>query len=192
MDDKWLVEDIEELVKTLAGGGVALFPTDTIWGLGCNAMNPRAVERIFEIKGRPRDKPVPILADSVEMVKEYVSSIHPRVETLITLHQRPLTIVYPANQKLPGMLLSTKRTIAIRIPEDDYCRTMIRLLGSPVVATSANFSGDPFPKGFGEISSNVIKQVDYVAKYRRNEKTTGEPSVVATYNKRGQLSFIRE
>jgi L-threonylcarbamoyladenylate synthase len=192
MEDKWLQEDIEALVEALARGGVALFPTDTIWGIGCDAMNPRAIERIYNIKARPHDKPVPILADSIGMVKDYVSSIHPRVETLLALHERPLTIVYPANDRLPGILLSANHTIAIRIPEDDYCRTMIRQLGSPIVATSANFSGDPFPRGFGEISSDIIKRVDYVAKYRRSEKTTGEPSVIATYNKKGQLSFLRE
>lgn len=191
-DEMWLTEDLDKAIDVLKSGGVILFPTDTIWGIGCDATNSTAIARIYKIKKRPADKPMVILADSTAMIKRYVKGIHPRVETLLSFHERPLTVIYPARNLLPGQLISENSTVAIRIPEDPLCIVLIGRLGVPVVATSANVSGDPFPKGFGEVSSTIIKQVDYVMKHRQEEKVTGEPSVIARFNKRGQLQFLRE
>ena len=190
-DNLWSLE-IEEIVETLKKGGIILYPTDTIWGLGCDALNENAIEKIYEIKKRPRSAPLILLVDSVQMLKSYVPRVHPRIETLMSMHRQPLTIVYSGAKGLPSILYSEKKTLAIRVVQDSFCQAMIRSFGSPIVSTSANVTGEPWPKGFGEISSEVIKAADYVVRYRREEKVTGEPSVIATYNSKGNLTFLRE
>jgi L-threonylcarbamoyladenylate synthase len=187
----WLPEDIKKAIETIAGGGLILFPTDTIWGIGCDATDPNAVARIHALKRRPEDKPLVVLVESIDMLQRYVESIHPRVETLLTLHERPLTIIYPKARDLAENLISKDGSIAIRVTSDPYCRELINSFGKPVVATSANVSGEPPPPHFGGISSEIIRGVDYVCKYRQHDTREGEPSVIATYDHRGHLDFIR-
>lgn len=191
MDTNWLIEDMEQAVSTVNGGGVILYPTDTIWGIGCDATDPAAVERIRDIKGREEGKAFIVLAADIDMVKEYVKMIHPRVETLLNFHQRPLTIIYKSSGVLPETLLARGGTIGIRIPVDQFCQELIRAVGKPIVSTSANISGDPNPSGYSDISPAIIEKVDYVVKYRRDEKMDGKPSVVASFDRKGVLHFIR-
>ena len=191
MNEIWLPEDIAKAVDTIKSGGIILYPTDTIWGVGCNATNLDAVKRIYKLKKRPLDKPFVLLVDSIEMLKDHVEKIHPRVETLLQYHERPLTIIYPSARGLPEEILSSDGSVAIRVVNDDYCAQLIREAGMPLVGTSANKAGAPPPKNFGEVSSSIIKGVDYVCKYRQNERDFGAPSVIATYDKRGSLEFIR-
>lgn len=191
-DDNLWISEIPDVVDALKRGEVILYPTDTIWGLGCDATNEKAVLRVFRIKHRPTDQPLIILVDSIEMLKDYASKIHPRVETLLSMHHKPLTVIYPSAANLPAAVSGGKKTIAIRVVNEPFCQEMIRQLGRPVVSTSANVSGTPWPKGFGEISSEVLKAVQYVVRYRRDEKETGEPSVIATFNSKGTLDFLRE
>jgi L-threonylcarbamoyladenylate synthase len=190
-ENLWQLE-LPEISETLRKGGVILYPTDTIWGLGCDAMHSKAIEKIYKIKKRPQSSPLIILVDSIEMLRTFVPKLHPRIETLLSLHDKPLTIIYPGVKGLPDILYSAKNTVAIRVAQDAFCQNMIRDFGNPVVSTSANVSGEPWPKGFGEISSEVIKAAQYVVRYRRDERHTGEPSVIATYNSRGNLNFLRE
>lgn len=192
MDDNLWVSEIGEVVEMVKRGQVILYPTDTIWGLGCDAKNEKAVLRIYKIKKRPLDQPMIILVDSIEMLKEYVSRIHPRVETLLSMHQQPLTVIYPHGNQLPEVVTGGKKTVGIRVVRDAFCQEIIRQLGGPIVSTSANVTGKPWPKGFGEISSEILKASDYVVRYRRDEKATGEPSVIATFNAKGVLNFIRD
>jgi L-threonylcarbamoyladenylate synthase len=187
-----LVQDsIKEISDLLHKGKIILYPTDTIWGIGCDATNEGAIQRIFDIKNREASKPLIILANSIEMIKEYVCDLHPRVETLLTLHNRPLTIVHPASKNLPSNLTGGSPSIGIRLVQDAFCQELISTFGKPIVSTSANVSDEPFPRHFGEISSYVLKQIDYVVKYRQEEKTCAEPSVVATYDSVGDLIFLR-
>lgn len=192
MEDKLWVSEIDEIVDTLKKGGIILYPTDTIWGLGCDARNEKSIEKIYAIKQRPHSAPLILLVDSVEMLKDYVPRIHPRIETLMSMHQKPLTIIYSGVEGLPSILYSEKKTLAIRVVQDIFCQALIRDFGAPIVSTSANKSGQPWPKGFGEISSEIIKAADYVVRHRREERVTGEPSVIATYNSKGNLHFLRE
>ncbi len=185
-------EEIDTVVAALRKGGVVLHPTDTIWGLACDAFSEKAVERIYKIKKRPRNKPMILLVDNLAMLKTYVPHLHPRVDTLLALHHQPLTIIYPNAVDLPEYLYSDQRTIAIRMVRDAFCQAMIAGFGKPVISTSANVHASPWPRGFGEISSEIIKASTYVVRYRREEKVTGEPSVIATVNKKGQLEFFRE
>lgn len=190
-DSLWEM-DIPDTLAALRTGGVILYPTDTIWGLGCDAMDVNAIRRIYEIKRRPAGAPLIVLVDSIGMLHEYARKIHPRVETLLSLHTKPLTIIYPDVRGLPDILYSDKKMVAIRVIHEPFCQALITEFGRPIVSTSANVSGEPWPKGFGEISSEVIKNVNYVVRYRRNEKNTGEPSVIATFNSKGNLDFLRE
>lgn len=192
MQDIFLLDDIEHVAQIMTKGGVILYPTDTIWGIGCNAFDERAVEKIYEIKHRDRSKPLILLVDSVPMLKSCVSHIHPRIETLLVHHTRPLTIIYDHPSGIPEYLLAPTKTIAIRVVKDHFCKLLIKSMGRPLVSTSANVQGEPFPAHFGEISSQIIEKMDYVVKYRQDDKRPSEPSVVATYNKKGELEFLRE
>lgn len=187
----WMEEDMNYAVSALAKGGVILYPTDTIWGLGCSALDEKAIARIYKIKQRDQDKPFIILVSDIDMLKRYVTKMHPRVETLLTLHERPLTIIYPEVQNLPDIVKSDNGTVAIRITRDPFCKALVERLDMPITSTSANSAGQTFPKGFGEISSSIIKKADYVVKHRQGERYTGAPSVIAQYNFKGQLEFLR-
>lgn len=183
-------DNFDKIIQLLKAGKVILYPTDTIWGLGCDATNVDAINKIYEIKKRDTDNPLLIIVSDIDMLKEYVKSIHPRVETLLVHHKRPLTIIYPAGDMLPDILLK-KGKIAIRIIQEPVIAQLVKRFGKPIVSTSANIAGVEFPKTFKDISSSIINSVDYVFKYRQNDKTLGEPSVIATYNKRGKLKFFR-
>ena len=126
------------------------------------------------------------------MLTEYTVSIHPRVQTLLHYHERPLTVIYPDVTSLAANLNTNSHSLALRIVQDDYCIAMIEEFGGPIVSTSANVAGDPFPRCFGEISSEVIAGVDYVCKYRQYEKASDmTPSVIAKYDAKGNLEFVR-
>ena len=191
MENLWPPEDIEKAVETIRSGGIILYPTDTIWGLGCDATNADAVARIYALKERKAQNPLICLVSSIEMLKEYADSIHPRVETLLTIHERPLTIIYPSATALPDIIKAEDGSAGIRVSKDQYCTTLIEKAGVPIVSTSANVSGSAFPSKFGEITSQIFQGVDYICKYRQSDVFPATPSVVATYNKRGDLDFLR-
>jgi L-threonylcarbamoyladenylate synthase len=184
--------NLEPIISTLEKGGIILYPTDTIWGIGCDATNAEAVEAVFALKERDRSKPFVLLVSSIDMLKQYVRYVHPRVETLLAHHTRPLTIIYDKAMNLPPNAAGPDGSVAIRISQDDFCQNLIRAFGKPLVATSANISDEPFPKHFGEISSTVIERVDYVVKYRQMEKDLGQPSVIAKLSEDEELVFFRE
>ena len=187
------IYQLEPIVETLTAGGLILYPTDTIWGIGCDATRADSIDRVYALKRRDPSKPLAILVADIAMLKEYVPVVHPRVETLLAYHARPLTIVFDQSRGLPPNLTGPGGSIAVRIPQDDFCVRLIRAFGKPVVSTSANVSGEPFPRHFGEISSQIIQGVDYVVKYRQKDKQMGEPSVIARISdpERAELIFLR-
>ena len=187
-----LRDDIEEIKAILENNGIILYPTDTIWGLGCDATKQEAVEKINALKGRPADKSYVLLVNSVEMLKEYVPKVHPRLETLLSFHVRPLTIIYDKVKNLPDWLLADNGSVAIRVTQDPFCQFLIEQVGKPIVSTSANKSGEPFPPTFGAVSSDILQGVDYVVKHRQDDRTPSEPSVIAKLTKKAELDFIRE
>ena len=185
-------DKIEDITSVLRKGGLILYPTDTIWGIGCNACDAAAIDKIYALKQRATTKNFVILVDSIEMLKKYVREVPPRIETLLYYHTRPLTMIFDDARNLPKNLIAEDNTIAIRIVQDEFCKELISSFGYPLVATSANISGQPFPANFGEINSDIIKGVDYIAKFRRHEKTMGQPSVIAKIKEDGELEFLRE
>jgi L-threonylcarbamoyladenylate synthase len=187
-----LRDDISEIVRILEEGGIICYPTDTIWGLGCDATNVEAIARISALKGRPPEKGYVLLVSDLPMLKTYVPKIHPRIETLLAYHKRPLTVIYERNIGLPPEAKAPDGSAAIRIPVDEFCQTLVGLFGKPIVSTSANISGQPFPTTFGTISSDVLGAVDYVVKHRQEDKEPGEPSAIARLDRHHELEFIRE
>lgn len=181
---------IKDAVNILKKGGVILFKTDTVWGLGCDATDLNAIQRIYKIKRRPQDKPLIILVDDLNMIKQYVEEIHPRIETLLSFHKRPLTIIYQNAKNLPDILTSRNNTIAIRITQSEENKQLISALGRPIVATSANYSGKAFPKIYDEISTSLKEKVDFLLQPDKDEEA--EPSTMVKFTSKGELIFIRD
>lgn len=180
------------LVDGILNGDTFLFPTDTIWGIGCDATNSMAVQRIYNLKRRVPEKPYVLLVSSIEMIKNYVHQIHPRIETLLLHHSRPLSVVYPNAINLPPISVAHDGSVAIRVVKDKFCQQLINAVGRPLVATSANISNQPFPGNFGEISSEILSGVDQVVKLRQDEKSINNPSVMITLDKQGEVIFLRK
>ncbi len=183
---------LEPVISTLEQGGLILFPTDTLWSIGCDATNAEAVERVRKLTQLGSQDPFILFAASIEMLKNYVDFIHPRIETLLSFNFRPLTIIYEKGINLPENALGGDGSVAIHIPQDEFCRLLVQTFGKPIAAALAHTANTPFPSHFGEISSAVIEGIDYVVKYRQMEKEMGAPSVIARLNEDEELVFIRE
>ncbi len=183
---------LEPIVNTLENGGLILFPTDTIWGIGCDATNPEAVAKLRQLRELPPEIPLTLLSYSMEQLKFYVNFVHPRVETLLQFHNRPLTIIYDQAQNLPEAAAASDGSVAFRIPKDTFCHELLEEFGRPIVATAACIGNIPHPNHFGEISSAVIEGIDLVVRYRQMDKNMAEPSVVARIGEDEELIFIRE
>jgi L-threonylcarbamoyladenylate synthase len=184
--------DIQGLVQTLQAGGLALFPSDTVWALGCDATQPEAIQRLYRLKNRTRQQPFILLVDSIAMLKEYVPHVHPRIETLLYFHNRPLTVIYEEAVNLPQEALALDGAVAIRVVHDEFCRAFIRSLGKPVVGATACKEPGRIPQYFGEIQSDIIEQADYVVKYRQKERLQEGLSVIARLDPQEELEFLRE
>lgn len=184
--------DLEPVLSTLETGGLVLYPTDTIWAIGCDATHAEAVRQVRKLRQLPGRQPLILLAASIEMLKHYVPQIHPRVETLLLFHTRPLTVIYEQAQNLPPEALGPDGSVAFRIPQDGFCIGLLEEFGRPMVATSANIGTTPHPHHFGEISSAVIEGIDFVVKYRQMDKEMAEPSVIARVAADEELVFLRE
>ena len=188
-----LRDDISEIVRLLETGAVICYPTDTIWGIGCDATNEAAIARVSALKGRAPDKGYVLLVSGIDMLKRYVTKVHPRLETLLAFHTRPLTIVYERGVVgLPASAKAPDGSVAIRVAQDEFCRELIEAFGKPLISTSANKSGEPFPPTFGAISSEILGAVDYVVKHRQDDKEPGEPSSIARLDRHQELEFLRD
>jgi L-threonylcarbamoyladenylate synthase len=186
------IDHFEKSLQVLQKGGTILFPTDTIWGIGCDATNEIAVDKVYSLKKRDKSKPLIVLASDIEMVKKYVMHVHPKLETLLQYHTRPITVIYDHQDGLPKNVISRDNTIGIRIPQDNFCRELIKSFGKPIVATSANISNEAFPKNFGEITSNVISKVDFTIPYRQNDSNFLPPSAIVRLSPNEELIFLRK
>jgi L-threonylcarbamoyladenylate synthase len=185
-------EDLKAAVETLRNGGLILYPTDTIWGIGCDATNSGAVAQIYRIKKRQDEKSLLILLDDENKLQDYVEEVPETAWKLIGLTDKPLTLIYPGAKNLAANLIAEDGSVGIRIVKDDFCRQMIRRFGKPVVSTSANISGMPWPPYYQKIDRSIIKSVDYVVSYRQDEKMRGKPSGIIKLGKGSEISVIRE
>ena len=182
---------MELLIETLKTGGVILYPTDTIWGIGCNATNPQAIQKIFDIKKRDAKKSPIILVESEKRLQDLVD-VPPMVWEIMDLSEKPVTIVYDNPRGLPKELLAEDGSIGIRLVKDLFCKKLITKLNRPIVSTSANFSGEKSPMSFSEISPLLIKQVDAIAEENREQKSQWEGSSVIRVWQDGRIKVIRE
>lgn len=184
-------DSIDNIAMLIEHGKVILYPTDTIWGIGCDATNIHAVEKVISIKGRSPEKGFVVLVDSIEMLKNYIRSIHPKIETLLGYHKRPLTVIYPEAKNLPNIVCAPDGSVGIRVTHDEFCKELIWATGKPLVSSSANISGHDFPTHFGNISKRILQSVDYVVNYRQDDLTPSEPSVIVKMTNKKELEFLR-
>lgn len=184
--------DLKGALAALQKGGIILYPTDTIWSIGCNASDAEAVNKVYRLKQNATAKSFEILVDSIKMLKEYVVHLHPKIETLLLYHMRPLTVVFDRPRNLPSNVIAQDGTVAVRIVQDEFGKALISEFGKPLLATFASVEDKTFPVNFGAISSEIIEGVDFVVKYRQNEKSFNEPSVVVKLSRRDELIFLRD
>jgi L-threonylcarbamoyladenylate synthase len=185
-------EDLKESLNTLRQGGVLLYPTDTIWGIGCDPTNESAVNRIFQLKSRDETKSLIILADSLQMIERYVTDIPEIVYELAEVSDTPLTIIYPKGKNLAMGVCSEDGSVAIRICNDEFCYELIKRFRKPIVSTSANLSGSPSPGNFSEIEKTLLSKVDYVVKFRQDDRSKRLASPVIKVNLDGTIKIIRK
>jgi L-threonylcarbamoyladenylate synthase len=182
---------IQSCVETLAVGGVILYPTDTVWGIGCDATNPDAVEKIFRIKRRDESKSLIILLADPEQLQEYVHTIPSVAYDLLSHVDSPLTIIYPDSKNLAQNVIASDGSIAIRIIHHEFCKRLIRTFGKPIVSTSANISGDPPPMTFRNIASGILTEVDFAVDESMGSIWAVKPSRIIRLNANGEFQIIR-
>lgn len=183
-------KEITNAVQVLREGGLILYPTDTVWGIGCDATNPEAVKKIFQLKNREDSKALICLVADDRMLGKYVKKIPEVAFDIFEVSEDPITIIYDDAQNLADNLIAEDKTIAIRIPDDEFCFQMLRRFGKPIVSTSANVSGEPTPKSFKEIDAHILKGVDYVVNLHR-EKICTKPSSIIKLSADGKVKIIR-
>jgi len=183
--------DIEACLRVLESGGLILYPTDTIWGIGCDATNEAAVEKIFALKKRIETKALIVLIADERSLLQYVASPHIEVFDYIQGVSKPTTIIYENAIGLAGNLLAEDGSVGIRICADEFCKHLIKRFRKPIVSTSANISGFPPPKVFSDIDIAVKQGVDYVVHYRQDDTIPVEPSAVVKCNKDGSFTILR-
>ncbi|MGQ3678090.1 L-threonylcarbamoyladenylate synthase [Tenacibaculum discolor] len=159
----------KESIKALLKGQTILYPTDTVWGLGCDATDEDAVKKIYQLKNREESKSLIILVDSIEMLQNHVGNIPEKALEILKTSVKPTTIIYNKPKGLAPNTIASDNTIAIRIPQDEFCIQLIKEFGKPIVSTSANVSGEPTPKSFSEISQAILKSVDYVVNLHQDK-----------------------
>jgi L-threonylcarbamoyladenylate synthase len=185
-------EDIRNCVKVLREGGVILYPTDTIWGLGCDATNQAAVEKIYRIKDRHESKSLIVLVNSNTMLERYIRDMPDTAAQIIDVTDTPITIIYPACRNLASAVLAEDGSAGLRITNDDFCSELITRFRKPVVSTSANKSGVPSPSFFDEISEEIISSADYVVRYRQEDRQKRSASPVIKVEVNGVIKIIRK
>ncbi len=184
-------DDMEQAVKTLREGGVILYPTDTIWGIGCDATNADAVKRVYEIKRRQDSKAMIVLANSDAMIANHVEQAPEVAWDVVTLATNPTTVIFDKGRNLAPNLMAADGSVAFRLTREDFSSQLCFHLHKPIVSTSANISGQPSPKSFGDIADEIIKAVDYVVRYRQDDRTPASPSSIIKIGNKGEVKIIR-
>lgn len=186
-------EIIAEALKVLKDGGTILYPTDTVWGLGCDATNPDAVKKIYEIKHRADSKSLVLLACDLDMVARYIKKIPDIAIDLVEVNDRPMTLIYPGadTNLLAHNVVAEDGSVGMRIPMNDFCVQLVRKLRRPLVSTSANISGEPTPRSYAEIPEEIRSAVDYIVEPSLERSSTGTASQIIKVELDGQVKIIR-
>ncbi len=186
-----LEQEIEKSVALLKQGKILLYPTDTIWGIGCDATNTKAVDKVFKLKSRHKQKSMIVLLDSAGKLSLYVDEVPQIAYDLIENAASPITIVYNNAKNLSKKLIASDGSIAIRVVKDDYCLEVIKRLGHPIVSSSANISGEPAPQTFNQIADIIRERVDYVVDIYRSRIRNIRPSTIIKLEETGTFSILR-
>ena len=195
-------EQIQKALEVLRAGGIILYPTDTVWGIGCDATDPEAVAKVYAIKNREDSKSLVLLASDIDMVCRYVKEIPEMAVQLVEVNDKPMTIIYPgavvgnAEEKSPHCLaynaVAEDGTVGIRIPMMDFCQQLVSRFGRPIVSTSANISGEATPKKFAEISEQIKSAVDYIVEPSLEKGATGKSSSIIKVGLDYSIEIIRK
>lgn len=183
-------QEVELCVKLLSEGKVFIYPTDTIWGIGCDAINAKAIDKIFKIKNRPAGKGLIILVDTVERIRDYVKNPSPIAADLIKAAKNPLSIIYKESTGL-AKNLSGDGSVCIRVTTNEFCKEVIRRLGRPITSTSANLSGEPSPSNFVDISENMKNSADYVVSLYHEVIVKPKASTIIKINDDNTFEIVR-
>ncbi len=185
-------EDIKEAVRVMRAGGIILYPTDTIWGLGCDATNEEAVKKIYALKQRPDSKSMLVLTDHEAKLERIVDEVPEVAYNLIEVSEKPLTIIYSGAKNIASNLIAQDGSVGIRITREAFSKALCEAFRMPIVSTSANISGQPSAHNFAEISDEIKQGVDYIVKYRQNDFSKASPSSIIKLEKGGVVTIIRE
>lgn len=184
-------DEIEKTISILKQGGLILYPTDTVWGIGCDATNANAVQKIYKLKQRTDSKALICLVHNYSMLEKHVDNVPKLAYNILELADSPTTIIYDAPAGIAENLVAEDNTLAIRIVDHDFCQKLIRYFGRPIVSTSANLAGENTPKSFKEIDEAILKGVDYVVNLHK-EKTGKRPSTIIKISNSSGIKIIRE
>lgn len=187
-----LKDEINKALEVINNGGVILYPTDTIWGLGCDATNAAAVDKLLKIKNRPAEKSLIVLLDVDSKLQSYVKEIPEVAYDLIEYAENPLTIIFSDAKNLAANVINADGSVGIRIVKHDFCTPLIQRFRKPIVSTSANLSGKPSPKFFDDIDPEILDAVDYVVDFEQENRNIKKPSTIMKLTPSGQFEFIRK
>jgi L-threonylcarbamoyladenylate synthase len=190
MEKNFFDTEVEAALQVLRNGGVILYPTDTIWGIGCDATNEAAVKKIYGIKQREDSKSMIVLMADEREVLQYVAAPDLAVFDFIEKQSRPTTVVFEHALNLPSNLVAADGSVAIRLVKDEFCRHLVKRLRKPIVSTSANISGEPAPKNYNDVSEVIRNKVDHIVKWRQDDLTPSVPSQIIRW-RNGEVEFIR-
>jgi L-threonylcarbamoyladenylate synthase len=184
-------DDIKNCVAILRAGGIILYPTDTVWGIGCDASNEKAVEKIFTVKKRNEEKSMIILVAEEKDILNYTDHPDPVIFDYVKGVHKPTTVIYDNAKNLAKNLVNKDGSVGIRIVKDPFCRELIKQFGKPIVSTSSNISGYPPPTFFEDIDAEIKSGVDYIVQHRRDDLTPASPSTVIKMGPDGQVQILR-
>ena len=183
--------EIENCIAVLKKGGLILYPTDTVWGIGCDATNPEAVEKVFKLKQRSDEKSLICLVHDFRMLNEYVENVPEVAYDILKFAKKPTTIIYDDPIRVAENIIAADNSLAIRVTKDEFCKKMIQRFRKPLVSTSANISGEKTPQSYSEIDPLILEGVDYVVNLH-HEKKSGKPSSIIKLKNDGSVKVIRE
>jgi L-threonylcarbamoyladenylate synthase len=185
-------DDLKKAVETLKAGGIILYPTDTIWGIGCDATNQEAVKRIYEIKKREDSKSMLILMENPALLERYVDDVPDVAWDLVEITTTPLTVIYPGAKNLAKNLIAEDGSIGIRFTKEQFTSQLLQRFRRPMVSTSANVSGEKSPAFFDDISEEIKNKMDYIVQYRQDDHTPAKPSSIIKLGPGGKIDIIRK
>jgi len=185
-------QEVDSAVDVLLAQQVILYPTDTVWGLGCDAEVPRAVEKLYKLKGRPEGTPSIVLVADLDMLRRYAAEVPAELEAALATQTRPTTYILPASRAVAAGLVAPDGTVGLRMVQDEFCHKVVRRLGHGLVSTSANKTGELTPAVFNEVSPAIVRGVDYVVNWRQDDDTRVAPSRIVRLGADNTLEVVRD